>query len=375
MPHAGYATPEGTASFKDAFAGKVDQTFFRPLGGLWMSSVGIGTYLGEADAETDAAYSASIVEAIGRGCNVIDSAINYRFQHSERSIARALDDMFAEDAVRREQLVLATKGGFIPFDGAPPADAEAWMEYMKRTFFDIGCCTPSDIVANCHCMTPAYIRHELEASLSNLGVETIDIYYVHNPETQLQEVPREAFLERLQAAFAELEKAVEEGKIRSYGAATWNGFRADLGEKEYLSLEEVVGAAVAAGGDGHHFRTVQLPLNLGMSEAFAKPNQQVRGETVSFLAAAAQLDITVMTSGSILQGQAARNLPHVVSEAFPDFETDGQRAIQFTRSAPGVGVALVGMRQKSHVEENLAVAERPPATFDQFMKLFRVDES
>ncbi len=111
-----------------------------------------------------------------------------------------------------------------------------------------------------------------------------------------------------------------------------------------------------------------------MPEAFTKPNQACLGETVSFLAAAAQHGITVMASGSIMQGKASANLPAIVSEVFPGFDTDAQRAIQFARSAPGVGVALVGMRQKAHVEANLAVAEKPPATFEQFMRLFRANE-
>ncbi len=248
------------------------------------------------------------------------------------------------------------------------------MGYLEDTYFETGCCTPDDIVANCHCMTPGYLRHELEASLSNLGVDTVDIYYVHNPETQLQEVSREVFIERLTAAFAELEGAVAEGKIMVYGTATWAGYRADPGEREYLSLDEVLGAARAAGGEEHHFRVVQLPLNLGMPEAFTKPNQECLGEMVSFLAAAAQHGITVMASGSIMQGKASANLPAIVSEVFPGFDTDAQRAIQFARSAPGVGVALVGMRQKAHVETNLAVAEKPPATFEQFMRLFRAND-
>jgi len=78
-----------------------------------------------------------------------------------------------------------------------------------------------------------------------------------------------------------------------------------------------------------------------------------------------------MTSASILQSRLARNLPPVLKDHLPNLRTDAQRAIQFTRSAPGVGVALVGMRQKAHVEENMKVARRPPATFEEFIRLFR----
>ncbi len=369
MVYSGQATSGGTAAFRGSFAR--NEGHFRDIGGLWMSSIGIGTYLGEADSETDTAYRESVALAVRSGCNVIDSAINYRFQRSERSIGEALSALFDSGQVSREQIVLTTKGGFLPFDGSPPAGADDFRDYLARTYFDPGCCGQEDIVANCHCITPGYLRHELEASLANLGVEVVDVYYVHNPETQLQEVSREIFAERLTAAFSELEKVAGEGKIGCYGVATWAGFRAGEDESEYLSLEGVLACAAVAGGADHHFRMVQLPLNVGMPEAFSRPNQRVGGETVSFLAAAARLGVSVMASGSILQGRAASGLPPVLAEVFPGFDTDAQRAIQFTRSAPGVGVALVGMRQSAHVEENMAVAGTPPASSDQFKKLFR----
>ncbi len=370
MPHAGFATPEGTALYRDSFAEKVHPAHFRELGGVWMSSIGIGTYLGEADEETDRAYRESVAAAVRLGCNVIDSAINYRFQRSERSVGAALADLFAAGAARREDIVLTTKGGFLPFDGAPIQSQEEFGRYLQTNYFGPGHCAPGDIAANCHCMTPPYLRHELEASLGNLGVETVDIYYLHNPETQLSGISREIFLDRLTAAFGEMERFVEEGKIRCYGTATWAGYRAKPMDKEYLSLEEVVGAAEAAGGAGHHFRVVQLPLNLGMPEILSNPNQRIENQMVSFLEAASRFGIVVMTSGSILQGQAARGLPPIVSEVFPGFETDAQRAIQFTRSAPNVGVALVGMRSDQHVRENMEVSKQPPASIEDFMKLF-----
>lgn len=371
MAHAGFATTEGTRGYAEAHSPPCHPAHFRESGGLWLSSIGIGTYLGEADAATDAAYRASVAAAVRRGCNVIDAAVNYRFQRSERSVGAALDDLFRAGAARREELVVSSKGGFIPFDGRAPGSPEEFAAYMRDAYFDAGVCAPEDIAANCHCMTPAYLRHELEASLANLGLETLDIYYVHNPETQLQEVSREAFRARLRDAFEALEGAAAEGKIRSYGAATWSGFRLAPEEGEYLSLGEMLEAARAAGGENHRFRAVQLPLNLGMPEAFSRANQPLGGETRSLLAAAAESGLTVMTSGSILQGRAARGLPPVVAEAFPGFSTDAQRAIQFTRSAPGVAVALVGMRQEAHALENMEAARIPPAPLEDFMRLFR----
>ncbi len=193
----------------------------RTLGGLALSSIGLGTYLGGHDAKTDALYLEAIKQAVVTGCNVLDSAINYRCQRSERVIGQALGELIREGTIARDEILIATKGGFIPYDGAPPRDGYA---YLQKTFVMPGIITSHDVVADCHCMTPAYLRHQLDASLANLGLSCLDVYYVHNPETQLDHVSEAEFLKRMREAFAVLEDAVAQGKLRMYGTATWNGY-------------------------------------------------------------------------------------------------------------------------------------------------------
>jgi aryl-alcohol dehydrogenase-like predicted oxidoreductase len=360
------ATDEGTASYRRRFEGKLPSDHFRQSQGLWFSSIGMGTYLGDHDAITDGLYQKAVVRAVELGCNVIDSAINYRFQRSERSIGAAVKEL-ASKGIERGEVLLATKGGFIPFDSSPPKDIRA---YFNESFVKPGIANFSDIVAGCHCMTPDYLLNQLDSSLKNLGVECADIYYVHNPETQFAEVPRGEFNNRLLKAFEALESAVFAGKIRMYGTATWNAYRNDPETKDYLSLSEVVSIAKKAGGENHHFKVIQLPFNLAMHEAVTKRNQEVSGEKLSTLEAAQRLGVTVMCSASILQGQLARNLPPIMSEVFSDLETDAQRSLQFVRSTPGVTTALVGMKQLPHAEENLKVAQVPPVPWEQYAKLF-----
>ena len=93
------------------------------------------------------------------------------------------------------------------------------------------------------------------------------------------------------------------------------------------------------------------------------------------LDAAQALGLIVMSSASVLQGQLTRNLPLMISDTFQGLETDGQRALQFVRSTPGVTTALVGMKQIQHVEENLTTAQIPPAPWDQYSKLFEGSEA
>lgn len=367
MPTPGFATPEGSAAYRARFAATLPSTHFRDFGGLSLSSIGLGTYLGEPDPETDRLYREAVIRAVGIGCNVIDSAINYRFQRSERAVGAALQALLAGGGVRREEVVVATKGGYVPFDGGYPANPRA---YFTETFIRPGVARSEDLVAGCHCMTPGYLKHQLHQSLENLGLTCVDIYYLHNPEQQLDEVPRAEFLQRMRAAMGALEEEAAAGRLRVYGTATWNGYRVPPDADGHLRLGELTGLAREVGGEAHHFRVIQLPLNLGMPEALTHPSQELEGEKVPVLEAAAHLGIYVMASASLLQARLTRGMPPVLAEVLTGLETDAQRALQFVRSAPGVGTALVGMKQEAHVLENLAAARVPPARREQFERLF-----
>jgi aryl-alcohol dehydrogenase-like predicted oxidoreductase len=365
---ASFASAEGTERYAERFAERAAEGHFRqpePLGGLVLSSIGIGTYLGEHTAAADQAYTDAVVAAVTAGVNVMDTAINYRFQRSERAIGAALERLRAA-GYDRSELLLCTKAGFLTPDGDPPADPN---EYFHREYLKPGIFTVDDVVGGMHCMTPRYLEDQLGRSLRNLGVECIDVFYLHNPETQLGAVLRATFARRVRAAFEFLEAQAAAGKIRFYGMATWNGFRLPPEAPEYLSLAEVAAAAREIGGERHGFRFVQLPYNLAMPEALLAPNQKVDGEMVPMVEAARRLGIVLVASASLMQGQLARGLPGFVAEALGQ-ESDRHRAIQFVRSTPGFATALVGMGRAEHAAENLKLVAVPPASRDQFLKLF-----
>jgi aryl-alcohol dehydrogenase-like predicted oxidoreductase len=364
------STAEGTKGYRDRFGNALADDHFRLSQGLWFSSIGLGTYLGAADNQTDQAYRAAVQRAVELGCNVFDSAANYRFQRSERSVGEALTDLFTPGNFAREEIIVATKGGFIPFDGYPPRSRQDVTQYLVETFISPGICQWEDIVQGSHCMAPSYLAHQLDQSLRYLRLECLDIYYIHNPETQLEDVAREAFWGRLRQAFEFLETAVEAGKISYYGTATWNGYRDAPESRNFLSLEEVVQTAEEVAGAGHHFKFVQLPINIGMIEAFTDLNQRLNNRKFNLLDVAADLGVTVISSATILQARLAANLPPVVSESLKGLQTDAQRAIQFTRSTPGVTSALIGMSNIAHVEENMEVAKISRASRSDYMKLF-----
>jgi aryl-alcohol dehydrogenase-like predicted oxidoreductase len=363
------ATKEGTTRYAQRFTGRAAEGHFRDAQRMVLSSLGIGTYLGEPDKKTDEAYTAAAVAAVESGINVIDSAINYRFQRSERSIGAALQQLAAK-GFSREEIVVCTKAGYLTPDGSMPADPN---EYFFREYIQHGIFSAKDLAAGSHCMTPKFLKEQLDRSLKNLGVKCVDIYYLHNPETQLSELAKPQFLERVRAAFEFLESAVEAGEIRYYGMATWNGFRQDPRSSDAMQLSEIAQIAQEIAGGMHHFRFVQLPFNLGMTEALTSGNQILRKRERTLTEAAADLDITVIASASLLQGQVARNLPAFVAEAF-GLENDAERALQFARSAPGITTALVGMSRMEHAKANARLVGVAPATAEQFSKLFSRSE-
>ena len=309
-----------------------------------VSSLGIGTYLGAMDDATDALYEEAIVTALNGGINFIDTSLNYRNQRSERATGRALAAWFRDEHARAEA-VICTKAGYL-VQNATPA--------MMRAH---------DVAGNVHSLAPDFLDDQLGRSLSNLGLETVDVFYLHNPETQLEFVSDEEFYSRIRNAFEFCEQAVTASRIRYYGVATWEAFRRGAAS---VSLRRLDTMAREAAGDRHHFRFVQLPFNLAMPEAFTKP---VEGKH-TIIDLALELGITVVASASILQSRLSRDLPDEAKAAIPGFRTDAQRSLQFVRSCPGVSVALVGMSNANHVRENLEVLDAPLLEPAAFRRLF-----
>ena len=330
-----YATSEGTARYADRFPRYRDNAFYRSVLNLSVSSLGIGTYLGPSDDTVDRAYTDALITAAQNGINFFDTAINYRSQRSERCIGEALKQL------QRDEIVICTKAGFLT-EGAVPSGLAA-----------------GDVVGGMHSMAPDFLTDQVERSLGNMGLDTIDVFYIHNPETQLGFLNGSDFDARAARAFERLEQLVDRQKIRWYGAATWDGYR-----KGALSLTRMVELAVQAGGPDHHFRFIQFPFNLGMVEAALDRPE-------SLLDLAARLGVAVVASASLLQTRVLEEMPDAVGQYLPGLETPAQRAIQFTRSTPGISVALTGMSRREHVIENLGVAGVPPAAREQIQRLYQ----
>lgn len=355
---SGFATPEGTKKFAAKY-GQVSDNY-RTIQNLTLSNVGMGTYLGSPDSQTDLLVIDAVKKSVLAGINVIDTAINYRAQKAERAVGVALSDLIRDGKIERDSIFVSTKNGYVTNDGDIKEDFWA---YVQREYAKPGIVQPDDISSGYHCMTVPYLEDQLNRSLKNLGLECVDLIYLHNAvEGQIQDISKEQFMKNLRDVISLYERKRKEGKIRYYGMATWECFRVPKDNQQYLSILDVLQVAKEVGGESHGFRFIQLPYNLYLDQALMIKNQQANGSDVSILAASQSNGIGVFTSVPLMQGKLLG--PGVV----PDFINlkPSLKCLQFIRSTPGVLAPLVGQKTSTHVEENLEIMKIPPLTQDEF---------
>jgi aryl-alcohol dehydrogenase-like predicted oxidoreductase len=307
-----------------------------------VSSIGLGTAVSRGGVDRVAQRDAIIASARG-GVNLIDSSANYGFGDSEVAIGDAFVEL-KNCGISRDELVISTKGGYIP--------SNTPQEYFANQIVSCGLASLEDLTAGCHCISPGFLHHQINQSLQRLNTSYIDIYFLHNPEEEAAKFEKAQFIVAVRRAIEAFEEAVSLGKIRMYGISTWDGLRSDSERNGGISLSSLVGLARDVAGSHHHFRVVQAPLNAGMTELVAIPNQPGSRGLTTCMEIASDLNLAVITSAPLMQGRLARRLPAWVRNASMK-GTIAQRAIQFARSVPGVTSTLVGMKRTAHVDENL----------------------
>jgi len=382
---AGFATAEATAAHRDKLLASklVNITSYRSLpSGVAVSSIGVGTYQGELGPAHDKAVVDAIVASVRAGVNVIDTAVNYRLQQGERCVGQALQQLCRADStdaepLPREALFISTKAGFVPGDYAISADKEEGMKHTAEELLRAG--VPQEDICDefRHTLHPRALELLLEKSLSNLGVDTVDLFYLHNAENQIgMGVSREALMERIGGAFRWCERAIAAGKIRMYGLATWDCFRAQPSQEAYLSLADLVAMATAAAkevrgeGASSAFAAVQIPINVGKLEAIAVPTQGSAAVPVPSARYAADLGLDVFASSSLGGGDAPASAQKCEEHGSVQRLLPGSvRWLQFTRSCPAVSCALVGMKRLANVEANLSLLKVEPLCAADFADL------
>lgn len=361
----GFASSEGTKKFRDnAIKKGKSYLHFKEFDDLILSSIGMGTYLGDLSKEDDIDIENALYESVkSHAINVIDSAINYRAMKSEKSIGRSITRLVNDGIISRDEIFVGTKNGYITNDGDYPM-LDVW-EYIQRMYISTGIIKAEDISSGYNVLNPAYIEKCIERSRFNLKLDTLDLVYIHNAfESWNQDVSKNKFFDMLSKVFEVYEKFRSRNKIRYYGMATWTCFRVGEENKEYLSLDEVYNIAKSIGGVDHGFRFIQLPYNLAYSEALFLKNQNVGNEKkLTILEAAKRLKIGVFSSVPLLQGK-------LIQTTIPDYSeglTDPiMKLVQIIRSSPSVIAPLIGQKKMDHVNKNNKISEIPPLSEEEF---------
>jgi aryl-alcohol dehydrogenase-like predicted oxidoreductase len=361
----GFASSEGTKKFRDnAIKKGKSYLHFKEFDDLILSSIGMGTYLGDLSKEDDIDIENALYESVkSHAINVIDSAINYRAMKSEKSIGRSITRLVNDGIISRDEIFVSTKNGYITNDGDYPM-LDVW-EYIQRMYISTGIIKAEDISSGYNVLNPAYIEKCIERSRFNLKLDTIDLVYIHNAfESWNQDVSKNKFFDMLSKVFEVYEKFRSKNKIRYYGMATWTCFRVGEENKEYLSLDEVYNIAKSIGGVDHGFRFIQLPYNLAYSEALFLKNQNVGNEKkLTILEAAKKLKIGVFSSVPLLQGK-------LIQTKIPDYSetlTDPiMKLLQIVRSSPSIIAPLIGQKKMDHVNKNNKISEIPPLSEEEF---------
>ncbi len=312
-------------------------------------SVGLGSHLGASTDAADAALADALTAGIDAGIDLLDTAVNYRDQRSERVLGRVLGRY---GAARRAALTLCTKAGFVPWDHAAPRDAAA---HYRRIVVEGGLGESDTLTPEGHCLAPRYLRWSVARSLENLGAERVDVVYLHNPEAQRAIASDVEVYARIRRSIEVLEELVAEGRIGAWGVATWEAFRADSGAPEHLSLARLVSLAHEVAGAAHHFALVQAPLSLLAPEAAVRRTQTVPAlGTVSLLRAVQALGLRFVASSPLGGGE---------------LRSRAAAALDFARSLPGVSRALLGVRTPQHAALAVSRAHQPRLRGDEVRAL------
>jgi hypothetical protein len=260
---AGRATPAGTAAHAARFRADLGEAAHGPLGasGLAVSRLGFGGY--RIDDETPG-HRTALEQALLGGVNLVDTSTNYTDGASERLVGSVLAALVRDGRVRREEIVVVSKIGYVQGQNLLLAQQReaAGRPFPEMVQYMDGCW---------HCIHPDFLADQLRRSLARLGLGTLDVCLLHNPEYFLSDArrapghslpaARDEFYRRLGAAFGFFEAQVAAGTIGCYGVSS-NSAAAAPDDPEATSLTRMLEMARSVGGPKHHFRVLQLPMNL-----------------------------------------------------------------------------------------------------------------
>lgn len=337
----GYATIEGTREYFTKR--EIEEVNIRRCQYFNSLPIAMGNHLGDFSNEDTEKYIDTMVYGLENGVNFIDTAINYRGMRSEKDVGTVLNYLINEEkSIKREEIIISTKAGQIFGDylaGIRP------MDYLNNILLPQGIVNKEElnIIEDArHTLAPKFYEKAIEISRGNLGLTTIDIHYIHNPEISMFLLGKDKFYKELKALLEFYEDEVERGHLRFYGLATWDAFLVDEDSPCYISMEEVMKLAKEVAGEANHFRFIQMPYNIYRMEANIKKNQKVLGEYRTPIEAAVKLGLTVTISSPLNAGKIEK-------------DDDVDNMLSLVTNTEGVYAAMVGCKSKEHLMRNINI--------------------
>jgi uncharacterized protein YyaL (SSP411 family)/aryl-alcohol dehydrogenase-like predicted oxidoreductase len=299
---SGRATISGTAARTDRLGSQARAALGRTE--LFVSAVGFGGYRVD---DLHPEQRAALELALRSGINLVDTSTNYGDGRSERLIGEVLARLIDKREVRRSEIVVISKAGYVQGKNYELASARKaqGVPFPEMVEYSDGLW---------HCIHPEWLADQLTRSLDRLGLETLDVLLLHNPEyfladaTKRGQAPlakvRDEFYRRLEVAFRYLESEVKEGRIAYYGVSSNTATGASDG-RDSTDLSRMRAAARAAAPEGDHFRVLQVPLNLLESAAFFGADSRSEAVLVQAqrhgIAVLANRPLNAIRGGSILR--------------------------------------------------------------------------
>ncbi len=302
-----------------------------------MSRLALGTHLGDVTDTVSEQYRSAIAYALQHGINTIDGAINYRGMLSEKDEGIALRALIKSGVLRREDFCITSKAGLLFGDITERINPKMYLENILK---------PQGITEEdfyqydglYQTLNPTFFEIALEKSLQNLGLETIDIHYIHIPEISRSGMSEEEFYNKMEKLFFWYEDKVREGKIRSYGIALEYMGKDPLEAKWHFELEEIKRRADIAGKGKSSLKYVIFEYNIDCPYPRSTVSQMIAGEKVTLAEACHRLGLETIASMPFAMGDALKK--HSVKELleFALSETDH---------------VIVGSKNVKHIEEIL----------------------
>ena len=183
--------------------------------------------------------------ALLNGINIIETSSNYTNGHAEESVGEVINQLFYDSDLTRNDIILISKGGYIT-QNTPP-------EYKNTIAIGHNLY---------HCLEPEFIKTQITQSLNRLGVNKLDGYLLHNPETYLQNqnnASTSRYYEILKKAFCYLETEVTNGRIKYYGISS-NTLSLNQDSLHTTSLKELI--KLKKNSHLKYFKLLEFPFNL-----------------------------------------------------------------------------------------------------------------